>query len=255
MTTLRQIIQQSLSLTAANMKSRYRRTFAGFIWVIMNPILLVTIQSLVFKNILRITVDNYSLFLLGGLLPWIFISQTIDLSASIFINSSNLLKCLDIHPLVIINAQLLENAFNYLSTFLIVLFFSTMGQGTFVKDLLLLFFPVSLLLLGTFLLSWIMATLNVFFRDTRFLISVSFNLLFFITPIFYPASLVPKTFQWLVLINPVYHLIKPVRNAIYHYERSELIQSCFMSSAISLIFLTCAIILWKNLKNEFYFKL
>ena len=73
---LKNLLKQSVALTIANMKSRYRRTFAGFIWVIMNPILVFLIQNFVFRNILNIKIDHYVLFLLGGLLPWIFISQT-----------------------------------------------------------------------------------------------------------------------------------------------------------------------------------
>ena len=57
---------QVKNLTVANMKSRYRKTFAGFLWVVMSPILIYGVQSLVFKHFLKIDIPDYSLFLLGG---------------------------------------------------------------------------------------------------------------------------------------------------------------------------------------------
>ena len=72
--------RQLISLTLANMKARYRKTFAGFLWVILNPIILYSVQSVVFRKILKIELPDYSLFLLGGLLPWIFITSTLEMS-------------------------------------------------------------------------------------------------------------------------------------------------------------------------------
>ena len=73
------------TLTFSEMKGRYRNTWAGFIWVIINPILMFSVQALVFKHILRLNMERYYLFLLGGLLPWIFISSTLNMTCNAFI--------------------------------------------------------------------------------------------------------------------------------------------------------------------------
>ena len=80
-------IRQLISLTFANMKARYRKTLAGFIWVILNPIILYSVQSIVFRKILKIDVPDYSLFLMGGLLPWIFITNTLEMSIPYLYNN------------------------------------------------------------------------------------------------------------------------------------------------------------------------
>ncbi len=252
---LKNLLKQSVALTIANMKSRYRRTFAGFIWVIMNPILVFLIQNFVFRNILNIKIDHYVLFLLGGLLPWIFISQTLDMVTPVLVNSANLFKSMTIHPLVIINAQILDNFINYLFAFLIVLFFSATNCYQLFHELFALIIPMLLLFLGTFLVSWLLAILHVFYRDTRFVVTVLLNLLFFLTPIFYPISLIPSGVRWIVLFNPIYSLIEPVREAIYQYQFSDLFTSCLKSLIFSIVFLILAICVWKKVKNELYFKL
>ncbi|MEX1099615.1 MAG: hypothetical protein WEB87_04275, partial [Bacteriovoracaceae bacterium] len=79
------------TLTVADMKGRYRNTVAGFFWVMFNPIIMFIVHSLVFKNILQIQVDRYFVFLLAGLLPWIFISTSISTTANTFVTMREVL--------------------------------------------------------------------------------------------------------------------------------------------------------------------
>ena len=83
---------QVWELTVASLKSRYRKTFAGFLWVVLNPLMMFGVQSLVFKTFMKIQVPDYHLFLLGGLLPWIFFSSTIQMGTPIFVTQSHLLR-------------------------------------------------------------------------------------------------------------------------------------------------------------------
>ena len=77
-------IEQITYLTLYNMKARYRKTVAGFIWVNLDPILTYGVQSLVFKHILNFQMRGFYLFLASGLLPWIFFMQTIRMCTPIF---------------------------------------------------------------------------------------------------------------------------------------------------------------------------
>ena len=70
--------QQIKVLTVANMKARYRKTMIGFFWVVLGPILMYSVQAFVFQKFLKLELHNYYLFLLGGLLPWIFITSSWD---------------------------------------------------------------------------------------------------------------------------------------------------------------------------------
>ena len=188
MTDLAQIYRQSKILTFANMKSRYRKTFAGFLWVVMNPLIMYAIQCYVFKRVLSSTNKDYSLFLLGGLLPWFFISQSLEMGTSVFVSSAHLLKANFVHPLVILSAQIFDNAINFFFAFVIVLLISAWFGSHVPYGVILLPLPLLLLFFGTFSLSLALATINVFFRDTRFVVSVALNVLFFTTPIFYAEA-------------------------------------------------------------------
>lgn len=247
------LLIQIREMTLASLKARYRKTWAGFIWVILNPLLMFGVQSLVFKRFLNLQVDEYYLFLLGGLLPWIFFSQTVQMATPIYVTQSQVLKSFKINPMVILSSQVLDGFINFIATFVLILlpvFFATN------RDIAVLFLiPLSLipLLLGTLSLSVVLSTWNVFFRDTNFITGFVFSLLFFLTPIFYPKEFVPAEWQWIVHINPVMYFVDPFRSAIY--SPSQFWYLLLKSMGVALFFTGYAIFIWRKNRNEFYRRL
>ncbi len=100
--------EQIRDLTFASIKSRYRKTWAGFLWVILNPLLQFGVQSLVFKRFLKLDIPNYFLFLLGGLLPWIFFTSTVQMGTPIVVNQASLMKSFKINQWVILGALIYD---------------------------------------------------------------------------------------------------------------------------------------------------
>lgn len=245
---------QVRDLTLASLKSRYRKTFAGFLWVVLNPLLMFGVQSLVFKNFLHLNVPDYYLFLLSGLLPWIFFSQTIQMATPVFVGQAQLLRSFKINPLVILASQVADNFLNFLITFLLILLPFYLGSGREIWPLFLLPLAVVPLLLGTLGLSISLSTFNVFFRDTNFVMGFIFSLLFFLTPIFYPSNYVPEQFRFLVYINPAVYLLEPFRDLIYN-NTDKFFISFAKGLGISLMFCLLAISVWKRNINDFYRKL
>ena len=243
---------QMSELALASIKSRYRKTWAGFIWVVINPILMFGVQSMVFKYILRIDLPDYLLFLLGGLLPWIFFTSTVQMGTPIFVQQSQLLRSFKINPWVLLGAQVMDNFLNFLASFLLILIpFFILSE----KSLGLLFLlPIVLipLFIGTLSLTIILSILNIFYRDLNFVIGFLFSLLFFLTPIFYPKEFIPSEYQWMILFNPLVYLIEPFRQVIYSFDGRLFVISVLKSLMfVSLCGLT-ALWVWKRKRNEFY---
>lgn len=246
---------QVRDLTLASLRARYRKTFAGFIWVLLNPLIQFGVQSLVFKQFLRLDIPNYSLFLLGGLLPWIFITSTISMGTGIFVSQSHLLKSFKINPMVIISSQILDNFFNFIVSVLIILipvYFFYERPLLNIIALPLAFLP---LLLTTASITVALAITNVFFRDTSFLVGFVINLLFFLTPVFYPRELVPETYQWIIDFNPLMYVIEPFRNLFIAPSWEEFLFSVVKGLGVSLIAMGVSVLLWKRKQNAFYFKI
>ncbi|MBA2405453.1 MAG: ABC transporter permease [Bdellovibrionales bacterium] len=245
---------QVRDLTLASLKSRYRKTFAGFIWVVLNPLMMFGVQSLVFKTFMRIQVPDYHLFLLGGLLPWIFFSSTVQMGTPVFVTQSQLLRSFKINPMVILSSQVLDNFINFAASFLLILLPFYISSGKDMTNLLLL--PVALipLLAGTLALCITLGTINVFFRDTNFVLGFVLNLLFYMTPVFYPKDFIPPNWIWIVHLNPAIYLLEPFRSVIY-FDGANFGIALLKGTGIAIGLSLIAVMTWKRKRNAFYHKL
>lgn len=243
-------------LSYAGLKSRYRQTSIGFFWVILSPLLMYSVQAFVFQRVLKINLDNYSLYLLGGLLPWIFISFTWDTTISCLVNASSLLKGIQLSPQTVLCSSILDNFINFIAGFILILIPVLFYTREFNLNLFLLPLALLLILLFTVFTTGILAILYVFYRDIKYVTNFGMSLLFFLTPIFYPASLVPENYQIFVEINPIYIVINPFRSAVYgEVEVMSLLWMLLKSSALIIVSYFLLISLWKRKKNELYLKI
>lgn len=247
-------LQQARSLVIANMKSRYRNTFTGFVWVVLNPILIFGAQALVFHHILKINVDHYPLFLLSGLIPWIFIVQSVDMGTSVFANSNRLLKSFPIHPFVLLISQLWDNFFNFIIGMLVIF-----SASAFIFDFELsrgVLLPLCAIPLFLFTMGVVMflATLQVFFWDTRFIVTFVMNFVFYLTPIIYPVEFIDPKYQWLFELNPLRHIIHPFQVAVSGTVTDFPIL-WFKALGLGVAVVGLAGLYWRRSKYEFYFSL
>lgn len=241
---------QIKSLTIANLKARYRKTALGLVWVVINPILLYSVQAIVFKIFLKLEVPNYSIFLLGGLLPWIFINSCWDATTPALINSANILKNYNISPLVVIGASILDNFINFAIAFTLLLSVTLLFTDALTLKVLLL--PLSVLILFLFVVfsTAILSVLHVFYRDVRFVTNFMMSILYFITPIFYPASFIPEAFRWIINFNPLYLIISSFRSCLYQDEVKTIIKYQLISIGFIILLAVVFNYIWKSKKNE-----
>lgn len=248
---------QVRALTVANLKSRYRNTVAGFIWVVINPLVMFGAQSYAFHHVLRLNIDNYPLFLLSGLLPWIFIAQSLEMCTSILVTSGRLLKSYPVHPLVYLISQLADNLVNFLAAFTLLLLPIWLFYGDVRGSVGFLFLPLPLATLATGVLglAWFLATAQVFYRDTRFVVSFVLSIAFFLTPVFYPPEFVPEKFRFLLYANPIHYLIVPFRVCIYDFKAGAFFRSMLPALVTALGLLTIAAAYWRKKRSSVYVNL
>lgn len=243
---------QVRSLTEANLKSRYRNTVSGFIWVVLNPIVMYGIQCFAFSQILQFKVNNYMLYLLSGLLPWIFIVQALEMSTSTIVGAGPVLKSFSVHPLVFVLAQILDNFVNFMAAFVLVFIPVLLFSDFQLWRLVLLPIPVLILGAGVFALAWFLATLQVFFRDTKFVLSFVLNGLFFLTPIFYPPEFVPDRFRWIIEVNIIYMLIRPFSAVLYDPKIGAIPTALGEAILVLMILFSASYFFWQRKKDALY---
>jgi ABC-type polysaccharide/polyol phosphate export permease len=248
--------RQTLDFTVASMKSRYRKTMAGFLWVLLNPVIMFGVQSVVFRKFLRLDMPDYYLFLVGGLIPWIFMTQTIQMGTSALVANSPILRSFRVHPLMLVGASVLDNFINFIFTLLIivtpVVLFSDKGFSWN-----LLWAPVTLLplVLVAFSFTMLMAVVNVFYRDANFVLGFIFSVFFFLTPVFYPVEFVPANYRWLIDFNILFHAIAPFRSTIYSPEPYAWVPLWLTGMGWGLGLTILATLYWRKKRNELFIAL
>jgi ABC-type polysaccharide/polyol phosphate export permease len=203
------------NLVVTELKLRYRRSILGFVWTMLNPLLMMIVLTLVFSTIMRFDTKDYWVLLLSGLLPWIFFSQSISLSLMSVVSKGNLLKKVYIAKALIPLSAVLACLVNFLLS-LFPLFLLMVALGHSVNETIL-FLPVAVVLLTLFTsgLAFLFSCLNVFFRDFTHMTEVLLSAWFYLSPVIYSLQLVPEQYRGAFYWNPMLYLIELFRAPIY----------------------------------------
>ena len=208
------------SFALADLKKRYTGSFGGMLWSVFQPLAFILTYYVVFSYFFKAKVSaeygtsSYALWLIAGLLPWFFFSDTVSRSTTA-LQENQALVTKTLFPSEIIPVCLLVSGIiNHLIGLAIFFIFSIAITGSisvYSPGVILYFFLLSVLVLG---LSWGLSSLNVFIRDVGQLVTIILNLWFFYTPIFYPFGIIPKKLQILFKLNPMYNVVEGYRGVL-----------------------------------------
>jgi ABC-2 type transport system permease protein len=213
------------TLVMRDLKVRYRRSTIGFVWTMLQPLLMMAVFHVVFSTIFTTKLPggqegfpNYPLYALCGILFWNFFSQSIVSSMNSLRLNAGLLQKLPVPKVVFPLATVLSGVVNMLLA-LIPLFLLLLATGSKFTPAML-FLPVAILIAALFTLGagLLLAPLAVFFSDVVELIGVLLTLMMYLTPIFYPKEIVPEHMRWIVRFNPVRSILEVFRDPIYQGE-------------------------------------
>lgn len=202
-------------LVLRHLRIRYRGSILGFLWAFLHPLLTMLVLFVVFTQIVKIQIQQYPLFLLSGLLPWIFFSNSlIDASRSILENA-NLVKKVYFPREILPVSYVLSNFINLLfglTAFLLILIIFRMQGLRFIY-----FLPIILIvhLVFTLGLALFLSCANVYFRDISHILGIVLMFWFYLTPILYPLSMVPQKFYNVYFMNPMALIVVSYRNILF----------------------------------------
>lgn len=222
----------TLNLTLRELRTRYKKSVLGWTWSLMNPLATMLIFTLVFSFFLKVQpspgnpsgLNSFALFLLCGLLPWNFLSAGMSTTTESLLGNQNLIKKVYFPREIIVFSTVLS----LFVTFVIemgVLTVALLIVGNMVLPWLPLLFVLMVIEAGLVLgLGLMLSTLNVYFRDIRYLISISLTALFYSMPIVYPIRVVPVhahvlgvliPFRQIYLLNPLVRMVQSYRAVLY----------------------------------------
>lgn len=204
-------------LVSKDFKLKYRRSFLGVVWSVLNPLLMMIVMSLVFSFFLRFgDIPHYPLYLIIGNITWTVFSDSTNAGVVSIIDAASLLKKVRVNKAVFPTERVLFSLVNFLFSLVAVLLVMV-WEGVWPTFYLLLL-PVGLALLMVFCIgvSLLISALAVFFRDVIHLWSVLLLAWMYATPIFWPVTMIESVpyaaVRFLMLVNPMYNYITFIRN-------------------------------------------
>ena len=204
------------TFVARDLKLRYSGSALGVLWTLLNPLLFMLVYTLVFSIYFRMTMENYPVFLLSGLLPWIWFSESVQFGTSSIVAGGGYIGRTmfpaEVLPIVAILSPMMNFLYSLpiLALFIVGFHVHTGWPLLALPVVMIAQFAVSL---GIVLFT---ATYTVFFRDLSYLITHILMLCMFLVPIVYPLTNVPEALRPIVASNPLTVLAISYQAIFFH---------------------------------------
>lgn len=224
-------------LTWRDVSVRYKQTFLGAAWAILQPLLTMVVFSLFFGKLAGMPSDGlpYPLFSFAALVPWSFFASGLTQSSNSLVGSANLIRKVYFPRLVVPLASVLSGTVDFAIAFLVLVammvFYGTLPSAA-VLALPLFFLLAFITAVGAGL--WLSA-LNVEYRDVRHAVPFLAQLWLFATPIAYPSSLIQEPWRWVYGLNPMVGVVEGFRWSLLGIGQPP--GALFLASALAALFL------------------
>lgn len=233
-------------LILRDLKIRYRQTFLGILWVLLQPLATMLIFTYFFGRLAKISSDGmaYPVFYYAGLICWIFFSNTVtSCSHSLVMDRSLITKVY--FPRLIIPMAIVSANFVDLLIALSLLFILALGYD--IRPTwywLMMLIPLVLMAIFTLSIGMLFGALNVRYRDIRYVLPFTLQLIFFITPIIFPLNIVPPQQRWLIMLNPLTGAIEAFRAFLANTAPNWSVLTFSLLSTL-IVFYICAFVFRK----------
>jgi len=195
---------------------RYRKSVLGILWSLLNPLLTMLVITMVFSFIFKNQVDNFPVYLLSGQIIFGFFSESTTQSMQSILSSESIIRKIYVPKYIFPMAKVFSSLLNLLFSFLAFLLVFIITGANFSWTMLLLPIPIIYTFVFSLGISMLLSSMAVFFRDLTYLYSVFITLLTYLTPLFYPVSILPEKVVPVIGFNPMYHYVDYARSvALY----------------------------------------
>ncbi|HET7037597.1 MAG TPA: ABC transporter permease [Thermomicrobiaceae bacterium] len=205
------------NLVAKDLKVRYKNSALGFLWSLLNPLLMMIVFTFVFTQLLNQNIADFPVFVLAALLPWQWTQSALSLGTSTLVENAPLIGKVYFPRLLLPVSVVLSTMMNFVLALPALFAIMALFGRPFTPWIL--YIPVIVAVQAIFLVALllILAPLHVFFRDTIVLVEVGLTAWFFVTPIFYPIeAIAPRWSAWVYRVNPMAAIVAEYRTILYH---------------------------------------
>ena len=213
------------NLVVRDLKVRYKNSVLGVLWSLLNPLLMTLVFTVVFTLMIPSDIPAYPVFFMCGFLPWTFFSSSVAGATGSIVGNAHLIKKVYFPREILPLSDVLSNLVNFLVALIVLFGMLFVFQIGITPAVLML--PLIILIQMFFVLgmAFFLSTANVFYRDTEHIFGIVLQAWFFLTPVFYPITILPESANvlgmtvdiqlWARRLNPMASLIASYRDILY----------------------------------------
>lgn len=251
-TELYQYREMIHSMINRELKGRYKGSVLGVLWSFLNPLLQMLVYTVVFSFIMRNGIEDYYLFLIVALIPWIFFSSSVTIGAACIRAQKEMVNKIyfprEILPISVVTSQLINMLYAFLVIFAILLI---SGKG--INLYAFLYLPLIILIEYFFALglTFLISALTVYFRDLEYIISILVMAWQFLSPVMYGIDMVPEgLYRRIFELNPMTPIIINYREVLY-YKIEPNGRYLVMGIVYALVFLLIGFGVFRKMQKRF----
>lgn len=204
-------------LVLRDIKLKYRRSVLGYLWSVLNPLFVMLIMVIVFSSIFRSDVDNFPLYLLSGQILFNYMNEATNGAIQSVMGASGLLKKIYVPKYIFTVSKVTSTLITMILSLLALLIVAIATQAPVSWKYILIVIPIAELYIFCLGLGLFLAQAAVFFRDIQYIYSVVLTGWMYLTPIFYPITMLPDTLRFVITrLNPMYYYIEQFRQIVMY---------------------------------------
>ena len=209
-------------LVQRDLKVKYRRSVLGYLWSLLNPLLMMVVMSVVFSYMFRFDIPNYPIYLITGQIMFTFFSESTHMAMGSVIGNAALMKKVYVPKYIFPVSRVLSCFVTLLFSLAAVVIVMIFTRTPLTPVLLLFPLPLCYVLVFSIGVGLILSVCAVYFRDTTHLYGVLTTAWMYLTPIFYPIESIPAEVQPLIRLNPLYQFIDCFREIVLYGQLPSL---------------------------------
>ena len=237
-------------LVSRDFKTKYKRSVLGVLWSFLNPLLTMCVQYIVFSTIFKSDIDKFPAYLIIGTVAFNFFSEACGMSLTSVLGNASLITKVYMPKYIYPLTRTMSSGVNLLISLIPMLLVCLFTGVQFQKSAILALLFFICLFIFSLGLGMVLATSMVFFRDTQFLWNVLNMIWMYLTPIFYPETILPDNLRFVLQLNPLYHFIQNIRMCVVGGVSPEPVAyvQCFL---IALAMLLVGSFVFKKAQDRF----
>lgn len=203
-------------LVSRDLKTKYRRSALGFLWTVLNPLGMMLVLTVVFSTVFQQSIDNFPVYLMCGQLVFNFYNEASNMAMNSIVDNAALIKKVYLPKYLFPVSRVCSALINMVTSFVALLIVILITRTPITWTIFLVVFPIVYVLFFSLGAGMILSVLTVSFRDIKHLYGVIITAWMYLTPIFYPMSMLPESIAFFVRKNPLTIFVDMMRMVVMY---------------------------------------